>query len=172
MSGDWVIVADGAQARFMVFGRHTGPRRGELRLVESSKLDNPEHTIRGRRDARQLKSGYDTVNYEYTDHREQHDAELLRRFAARIARQATALSTIGEVTAITLVANPRMMGLLQSAFEPLAKLGISLRTLQRDFTWCTPAQVQHHLGENRLLPVRHEYQPRHSKSPTLASAFH
>jgi protein required for attachment to host cells len=156
MSGDWVIVADGSEARFMVFGWHDGPRRGALRLLESSQLSNPECTVSGRRDGRKIKSGYDSTSYQYTDHREQHDAELHRRFASRIGRQTHDLALIGDVSAITVVTTTRMMGLLQSALQPVARIGISIRTLQRDYTWCTPAQIQQHLSENGLIPMHYE----------------
>jgi len=61
MNDCWVIVADGARARFMVLERHTAvPPRAALRLVESAKLSNPEHTVEGRRAMRKIKSGRDT----------------------------------------------------------------------------------------------------------------
>ena len=156
MKDDWVIVADGAQARFMVFTWHDGPSRGALRFIETSQLDNPECTISGRRDARKIKSGYDNTSYRFTDHREQHDDELHRRFSLRIASQAQTLVTRGDVSAIILVANSRMMNLLLPALKDLAKSGISISTLQRDYTWCTTPQIQQHLSENGLTPMHYE----------------
>ena len=153
MSADWVIVADGSHARLLVFNYHYGPMRGALRLIECSRLDNPECTIRGRRDSRKINSGYDSASNSHTDHRAQHDNELQRRFASHIGKQIQALVTMGNVSAITLVANTRMMSLLQSALEPAARVGVSIRTLQRDYTWCTPAQVQQRLSENGLIPM-------------------
>ena len=45
MNDYWVIVADGARARFMAFERHAdAPPRAVLRLVESAQMSNPEHT--------------------------------------------------------------------------------------------------------------------------------
>ena len=153
MRDDWVIVADGAQARFMVFTWHAGPSRGALRLVETSQLDNPECTVSGRRDSRKIKSGYDDTSYRFTDHREQHDDELHRRFVDRIASQAQALVTSGEISAITLMANVRMMNLLLPAFESVSKAGVSISTLSRDYTWCTAPQIQQHLQDNDLIPM-------------------
>jgi len=170
MSSDWVIVADGAQARFLVFGWHDGPRRGALRLSESSQLSNPECTVSGRRDGQKLKNGHDSTSYRHTDYREQHDDELQRRFASRIGRQTHALVMIGDVSAITLVTSTRMMGLLKSALQPVARAGISLRTLQRDYTWCSPAQIQQHLGENGLIPMHYGTRPTES-SAARSSTF-
>ena len=170
MSDDWVIVADGAQARFMVFGWHDGPRRGALRLFESSQLSNPECTVSGRRDGRKIKSGYDSTSHRNTDHREQHDDELHRRFASRIGRQTHELAIIGNVSAITLVTTTRMIGLMKSALQPVARIGISLRMLQRDYTWCTPAQIQQHLSEKGLIQMHYETRPTELGS-TRSSTF-
>jgi len=158
MKDCWVIVADGARARFMALEqRNEQPRRAALRLVESARLSNPDHTVKGRRDTRKIKSGRDTgrgrmAPHGYTDKREPHEEEVLRRFASRIAAQAAALAAAGKATSMVLVADPRMLGLLRVALEPVAKAGVKLRELAHDYTWCTAPQLQRHLAENGLLP--------------------
>ena len=158
MSDCWVIVADGAQARFiMVEKRRAAPPRGALRLVESARLSNPAHTVSGRRAVRKIKSGRDVgrgrmAPHGYTDKREQHEAEVLRRFASRIAGQATALVAAGNASSMVLVADPRMLGLLRAALKPVSKAGVAVRELAHDYTWCTAPQLQQHLRENGLLP--------------------
>jgi protein required for attachment to host cells len=158
MNDCWVIVADGARARFMAVERHTAvPPRAALRLVESAKLSNPEHTVEGRRAMRKIKSGRDTgrgrmAPHGYTDKREPHEAEVLRRFASRIAEQATALVTTGKASSMVLVADPRMLGLLRVALEPVSKGGVTVRELAHDYTECTAPQLLRHLRENGLLP--------------------
>jgi len=161
MNDYWVIVADGAQARFMALERHDdAPRRAMLRLVESAQLSNPEHTVSGRRDASKIENGRDPGRskappHGYADHRDSHDTELMRRFAGRIGKEAAALAANRKAATMVLVADTRMLGLLHAAFEPLAKTGVALRELARDYTWCTPPQVQQHLSENGLLPGAH-----------------
>ena len=158
MNDCWVIVADGAQARFMALERRAArPARAAVHLVESARLSNPEHTVKGRRATRKIKSGRDTgrgsvAPHGYTDHREPHEAEVLRRFASRIAEQAAALVTAGKASSVVLVADPRMLGLLRAALEPVAKAGVTLRELARDYTWCSAPQLQRHLAANGLLP--------------------
>jgi len=153
----WVIVADGARARFMMLEHNAGrPPRAALRLVERARLSNPEHTVSGRRATRKIKSGRDTgrgsvAPHGYTDHREPHEAELLRRFAASIAERAAALVAGDRAAGIVLVAEPRMLGLMRAALEPVTKAGVTLRELARDYTWCTAPQLQRHLAENGLL---------------------
>lgn len=153
----WVIVADGARARFLALERNAGrPPRAALCLVESAHLSNPEHTVSGRRDTRKIKSGRDTSRgsaapHGYTDHREPHEAESLRRFAARIAQQAATLLAGDKAAGIVLVAAPRMLGLVRAALEPVTKADVALRELARDYTWCTTPQLQRHLAENGLL---------------------
>ena len=158
MNDCWVIVADGARARFMAYERRTGgPPRAALRLVESGRLSNPKHTVSGRRATRKIKSGRDTGRgrippHGYTDHREPHEVELLRRFASRIGERAAALVAAGKASSMVLVADRRMLGLLRDALEPVAKAGVKLRELAHDYTWCTARQLQLHLAENGLLP--------------------
>jgi protein required for attachment to host cells len=158
MNDYWVIVADGAQARFMALERRDDqPPRAALRLVESAKLSNPEHTVKGRRDASKIEGARDPGHtkappHGFADHRESHDAELMRRFAERIGKEAAALTANGKASTMVLVADTRMLGLLHAALAPLAKAGVALRELARDYTWCTPPQVQQHLSENGLLP--------------------
>ena len=158
MSDCWVIVADGARARFMALEQRTAvPLRAALRLVENARLSNPEHTVSGRRTLRKIKSGRDTgrgrmAPHGFTDRRELHEAEVLRRFASRIAGQAAVLAVAGKVSSVVLVADSRMLGLLRAALEPVAKAGVKLRELSRDYTWCSAPQLQRHLAENGLLP--------------------
>src|SRR3972149_10797531 len=127
MSDCWVIVADGALARFMVLEQRTdAPARGARRLVESVRMSNPDHTVKGRRDARKIRSGRDTgrgtlAPHGYTDHRDSHESELLRRFASRIVERAATLVSAGEASTLVLVAEPRMLGILRAAVAPVAR---------------------------------------------------
>ena len=157
MNDSWIIVADGARASFLALEHNAGrPPRAALRLVENARLSNPEHTASGRRATRKIKSGRDTgrgsvAPHGYTDHREPHEAESLRRFTTHIAQQVATLVAGDKAAGIVLVAEPRMLGLLRAALEPVTKAGVTLRELARDYTWCTAPQLQRHLAENDLL---------------------
>ena len=153
----WVVVADGAHARFLaVEARRDAPQGEARRLVEQTQLDNPEHTVKGRRDSRKIKSGRDTARggvsgLGYTDHREPHEDELLRRFAAQIAQQMSALHAAQGAPSVVLVAAPRMLGFLRTAVAPVAKSGVNIRELARDYTWCAALELEQHLAANQLL---------------------
>jgi protein required for attachment to host cells len=159
VSDCWVIVADGARARFMTVERLAEvPERAAVRLAESARLSNPLHTVGGRRALRKIKSGRDTgrgriAPHGYTDKREPHELEILRRFAARIAGRARALIAAGEAASMVLVADPRMLGLLRTALKPVCKERVKLREFAHDFTWCTTAQLQRRLARSGLLPA-------------------
>jgi protein required for attachment to host cells len=159
MTSCWVIAADGAQARFMELQHHAAvPARAEYRLVESTRMSNPDHTVKGRRDARKIKSGRDTGHgalapHGYADHRDSHDAELLRRFAADIAGQAAALVSAQKASSLVLVADPRMLGLLRIALEPLTKAGIPVKEHGHDYGWCSAQRIYELLADNGLLPA-------------------
>jgi protein required for attachment to host cells len=156
MNDYWVIVADGARARIMALEQRAGvPSRAAVRLVESARLSNPQHTVAGRRTLRKIKSGRDVgrgrmAPHGYTDKREPHEAAVLRSFASRIAQQAIALS--GRDSSMVLAADPRMLGLLRNALKPAAGAGVTVRELAHDYTWCTAPQLRKHLRENGLLP--------------------
>jgi protein required for attachment to host cells len=158
MNDYWVVVADGAKARIMEVEENAdAPPRARIKLVESARLSNPQHTVGGRRTLRKIKSGRDVgrgrmAPHGYTDKREQHEAEVLRRFAARIAKRATALATAGGASSMVLVADPRMLGLLRAALKPVSKVGVKVRELAHDYTGCTAPQLQRHLRDNGLLP--------------------
>lgn len=158
MNDCWVIVADGARARFMALEKLPArPPRAPQRLVESARLSNPVHTVKGRRDARKIKSGRDTGRgrmepHGFTDHREKHEVELLRRFATRIAKQAATLVAGEKVANVVLVADAHMLGLLRTEFEAVKRTGIRLRELARDYTWCSATQLYRNLEDNGLLP--------------------
>lgn len=157
VSEKWVVVADGAHARFLaVVPRADAEQRAAVRLVENARLDNPEHTLKGRRDSRKIKSGRDTARgggagLGYTDHREPHEDELLRRFAGQITQQLSALCTAQAAASVVLVAEPRMLGMLRAVVAPVEKAGAQIRDLARDYTWCSASELQQRLADNKLL---------------------
>lgn len=147
-----VVVADGAHARFLLAEpRAEVPHRPVLRLVENVKMENPEHTVKGRREARKIKSGRDErAAHSYTDHRDPHDVELMRRFAGRVAKQLASLLE-RQASSVVLVAEPQMLGLLRTAVAPVMKSGVPVQELARDYTWCTSVELERHLADNKLL---------------------
>lgn len=153
----WVVAADGAHARFLaVEPQPAAAAAGAVRLVERLQLANAEHTAAGRRAGRKIKSGRDTTRgsaspHGFADHRAAHEHELLRRFAAQIAREFSALHGAAAAPALVLVAAPRMLGLLRETLAPLVKAGAQVRELARDYTGCAPLEMQAHLAANRLL---------------------
>jgi protein required for attachment to host cells len=159
MNDYWVVVTDGGKARFMVLEERAGASsRGKFKLVEAARLLNPDHTVTGRRDTRKIRSGRDTARgslapHGYTDKRNPHETELLRRFASRIAGQAATLVANNQRASIVMVADPRMLGLLRTALLPVKKAGVQLNELRHDYTWCTAPQLCRHLAENDLLPA-------------------
>ncbi len=147
-----VVVADGAHARFLLTETRAGMlQRPVLRLVENVKMENPEHTLKGRRDARKIRSGRDERSpHSYTDHRDPHDLELMRRFAGKVAQQLSAMLE-KRASAVVLVAEPHMLGLLRTAVAPVVKSGVPVQELARDYTWCTSVELERHLADNKLL---------------------
>jgi len=160
MDGCWIIVADGARARFMTLEqRADAPARAALRLTESARLSNPAHRVAGRRAMRKIKSGRDSgrgrvAPHGYTDRRDLHENEVLRRFAVRIGRRAAQLARLEGASSMVVVADPRMLPLLRSALAPAVRAGVRLRELARDYTWCTAAQLKRQLVAHGVLAAR------------------
>ena len=125
-----VVVADGAHARFLLTEpRSESPSHPILRLVENVNLEEPAHTVQGRRDARQAGGGRDRrARHNYADHRDAHNLELMRRFAGRLAQKLSALLA-EQASEVVLVAEPHMLGLLRAAVGPVVKSGLPVREL-------------------------------------------
>ena len=140
------------------WSRTPGRRRAPSINLWKARDCRIPNTVSGRRDdVRKIKSGRDTgrgalAPHGYTDHRGPHEMEVLRRFASRIAVQAATLAAKGKTSSMILVANPHMLGLLRAEFEQVAKKGVKVQELARDYTWCTAPQLYQHLVSNGLLP--------------------
>lgn len=144
-----ILVTDGARGRF--FTREDRP--GSTRLIERSALVNPEHNVPGhelysdpRSDAQGRVAGR---TYTKDDGREAHREETDKQFAGLLFREAERLSQELGLHYFTLVAEPKMLGRLRKAFEPLERRG-KVAEIPHDLAGRTPAEIADYLDHHPL----------------------
>lgn len=155
-----VVVANGARARFFTLQNAKVPEiEGGPNLVEQSPdLVNPEKELpdrelwsneygRGR-----VPSGVPAHGYD--DHREQHDEELVRRFARRVAEETVRMVQANSASHVVLVAQKRTLGHLRPALEPLLKTNVDVREVGKDLSKLSPTELHEHLAKENVLPRR------------------
>lgn len=125
-----VVVADGTRARFFTLVPATHPEVDSgPRLVEHDDLVNI-----------------------VDDHRERHEAEYARRFAAEIMGRAVDLAQKNHVEHLVLAAEKHMLGLLRKTLKLPARLGIEVHELARDLVTLSPAVLHEHIAAAGLMP--------------------
>jgi protein required for attachment to host cells len=158
MNRTCLLVADAGRARLYTFEELAGPAGVPTQeLIERIDLVNPER--RQRPSERESDSpGIDRApsgrGYGVDDHRDGHRDELDRRFAAAILDRLAALAREQGSRSVVMVASPRMLGHLRLLAEPLARSGMTMHEIARDFTGLPTARIQDHLARYGLLPAR------------------
>lgn len=155
-----VVVANGARARFFTLRNAKVPEiEGGPNLVEQgSDLVNPEKELPDRElwaneyGRNRAPSGGPAHGYD--DHREQHDEELVRRFARRVAEETVRLIQANSASHIVLVAQKRTLGHLRPALEPLLRASVDVREVGKDLSKLSPTELHEHLAKENILPRR------------------
>lgn len=155
-----VVVANGARARFFTLQNAKVPEiEGGPNLVEQgSDLVNPEKELPDRElwaneyGRNRAPSGGPAHGYD--DHREQHDEELVRRFARRVAEETVRLIQANSASHIVLVAQKRTLGHLRPALEPLLRASVDVREVGKDLSKLSPTELHEHLAKENILPRR------------------
>jgi protein required for attachment to host cells len=150
-----VIAADGGRARLFVYEEPAG---APARLVERESLVNAEYDARGTEAMVDRKSTRMTNREAGPMHpqepwRDQHRAELERRFAANIAERVTGLVKGWKDGSIVLVADPKMLGLAREGVRAVGKGGVSVKELAKDYTGLSPHALHQQLAGQGLLPA-------------------
>ncbi len=154
-----VVVTNGARARFFTLQQSDIPElESGPNLIEQRQLTNPQKETQGASLWSDAKSGRNRAAnggpaHGYDDHRDQHQDEYERRFAANIAEECARLTRSHKASDVVLVSQKRMLGFLRSAME--SKLnGTNLQELAKDLSKLNPHELHEHLARERLLPRR------------------
>jgi protein required for attachment to host cells len=156
-----VVVADGTDARLFTLEPAAEPSvESGPRLVERSDLVDTEHRLHGRDKYSTTRADFklapgDGPIHGFDDHRDRHDREHDRRFAADVAARAVALAQEQHATHLVIAAEARMLGLLRDALRLPAQSGITVSELATDVVKLAPDEIHAHLANAGLLPARH-----------------
>ena len=107
-----VVVASGAQARFLILEPAEFPELGiGPNLVERGDLINPEKEIARRDLYTDSKTGrgrapYGGPSHGYDDHRSQHEEEFDRRFARKVLEKARRVAEANKAGSYAGVVSP------------------------------------------------------------------
>lgn len=155
-----VVVANGSRARFFTLQESEVPEiEGGPNLVEQgTDLVNPEKELPDRElwanEPGRNRAPNGGPAHGYDDHREQHDEELVRRFARRVAEEAARKAQSCNAAHVVLVAQKRTLGFLRPALDPLLKAGVDVREVGKDLSKLTPSELHEHLARENALPRR------------------
>lgn len=152
-----IVIADAARARLFTWKRESDDDPAPT-LRERIDLVSPERRVphkdlwtearpRGNPNA----AGHgDPVD----DHRDDHLAEVDRRFAAEVVGRVATLADETACRRVALVASPRFLGYLREQVGGLQKQGVAIEEVARDLTRENPSELRSHLGELGVLPGR------------------
>ncbi|MGF1509748.1 MAG: host attachment protein [Myxococcota bacterium] len=164
-----VLVVDAARARHFMLRAPDGvttptfdpltevgqTTRPDARARDSERLSESRPGLR--------QGGAPTSGHAVSDRRGSRRREDDRRFATRVAEEATQMWRKTNVSRAVVVAGPRMLGLLRTTLEE-AQSGAprwSTRELGRDLTRCTSAALHDQLAAQGCLPPRGRHPPFH-----------
>ncbi len=160
MSDYYVVVADGARARFFSLeaasdlGVAGGPN-----LVEQNDLANSEAEAAGKELFSDMKSGRNagpmgSGAHGYDDHRSQHMDEVERRFARRVVDIALNGAGAHHAEHLVLVAEKRMLGHLRDELPKPAIGAATVSEVAKDLTKLSVRDLHEHLAADKVLPQR------------------
>lgn len=88
------------------------------------------------------------------DHREQHRAEWDHQFAKHIVEECLELAQVRGFAHVIFVSSPRMLGHLRGVSAPLARAGVVIDELERDFAGLSSPQIHDRLADAHLIDAR------------------
>lgn len=158
MTAFCVVVADGAQARFLTLERSDIPDlEGGPNLIEHASLLNPEHRVH--QDAIYAdSSGRNRTpggpGHVYDEHRDQHDADVEKRFARDIAQRIEDQVAESGARRVLLCAEKRMLGFLRPTLGDRTASGAEVQEIPKDLAKHKARDIQEHLAADGHLPRR------------------
>jgi protein required for attachment to host cells len=139
--GDWVVVCDGAKA--LVFENRGALNAPKLKLREASEQPNPPtHELGTDSPGRTMNSADGRPSA--VGQTDWHD-EAERGFLADLTRRLDSAVTAGEVTSLVMVAPPRALGMIRSAYTPALRAAVRTE-IDKDFVKLPVPEIERHLS--------------------------
>ncbi len=155
MSVYWVVIADGARARFFrLDGARPFPQ-----LTEEQDLVHPERQMRDGEIFSETnpgtRSGPSHRSQSFEDGRSNHDLELDRRFAGTVAKVlAERVDSEATVHAVVVAASVRLLPELRPKLDRLGLNKVKVYELAKDLTRQSPTEIHDYLANLEWIPER------------------
>ena len=158
MENCYVVVADGARARFFAMDEAVQGAGGP-ELVELEDFANPEAESAGKELYSENKSGRNEAPmgagaHGYDDHRDRHAAELERRFAKLVMGRVAQAANARSAQRVVIVAEQRMLGHLRDALAALPSSSWQVTETAKNLSKLSVHELHAHLAKDGLLPER------------------
>lgn len=131
-----ILVAGGTRARFIsVRVPDDAALDGGPRLVEHSEVVNPDGEVpaRGLFSDRSGRA-HGAASHGLDDHRDQHQAEIDRRYARRVVEAAEQFVQAEGLQRLVIAAECQLLGKLRGELEPKRLRGVELVELTEDLS--------------------------------------
>jgi protein required for attachment to host cells len=136
----WLIVADGARARF--FERKSASELSEFDVLVSPEGRSDEGSLTSDRPGRSFDSGGDGRHAMEPGHSARdHEAAV---FAKRIGEKIDEARLAGSVSKIVLIAAPRFLGHLRASLSKGTQ-GIVAHSIDKELTQASPEEIAEHI---------------------------
>ena len=148
-----VIVADGAAARFFTLESSATPEyESSPYLVAGETIANPSQELTGEElwSAPQSQVGhYQGSVQNYDDHRQQHQVEYERRYAAQIVDKIQDYRQSHHVDELIIVAEHKLLGLLRDVLPKIP----NIVELDKNLSHLNPKEIHEYLAKQDVLPA-------------------
>jgi protein required for attachment to host cells len=163
-----ILVAGGTRARFIsVDVPEDAELDGGPHLVEHEDLVNPDGDVPARAlfSDRSGRAHGGAVSHGLDDHRDQHQAEIDRRFARQIIDAAELFRATRGVQRLVIVAECQLLGRLRAELDPKRWRDVELVELAEDLSRQSLRQIHTALARHGLVkparaPAAGVYRPR------------
>lgn len=154
-----VVVANGSRARFFSLQNceipevEAGPNLVEHGEVTDPQLKQKAHDLWSERSGRN-RSSSGGRSHGYDDHRDQHSAEIERRFVQSVAERSARLARKEQATTVLVVGNNRQLPALSESLHSLLRGKAEIQGYSKDLAKLSPSALHDHLAKEGLLPRR------------------
>ena len=154
-----VVVANGSRARFFSLQNseipqvEAGPTLVEHGEVADPQLQQKPHDLWSERSGRN-RSSSGGRSHGYDDHRDQHSAEMERRFVQSVAERGARFARKEKATTVLVVGNNRQLPALSESMNGLLQGKARIQGYSKDLAKLSASALHDHLAKEGLLPRR------------------
>ena len=159
MSEYCIVVAEGSRARFFTLEPADIPElESGPNLVEHVALANPEHQAHNGALWSETRAGRNRTAHGaahgYDDHRQQHSAEMERRFARNVVCELDRMARGNGTRKIVICAEKQMLGFLRSSISDTIGHDVEISEVAKDLTKLPLRDLHARLAAEGHIPRR------------------